>query len=42
LLALAPDIATSGREAFGKWFDTPLVEHFVDGLRKAGLEIGAH
>jgi TolB-like protein/Tfp pilus assembly protein PilF len=39
LLAIRPDFATAPREEFGKWFEPELVEHFVDGLRKAGLEI---
>jgi TolB-like protein len=40
LLAIRPDFAASAREEFGKWFDDELVEHYVEGLRKAGLEIG--
>ncbi len=39
LLAIRPDFAAAAREEFGKWFDQELVEHYVEGLRKAGLEI---
>ena len=38
LLAIRPDFVTAAREEFGKWFDDELSEHYVDGLRKAGLE----
>jgi TolB-like protein len=38
LLAIRPEFATAAREELGKWFDPDLVEHFVDGLCKAGLE----
>jgi hypothetical protein len=27
------------REELGKWWDPELIEHLIDGLRKAGLEI---
>jgi hypothetical protein len=27
------------RKEFGKWFDAELVEHYVEGLGKAGLEV---
>ena len=37
LLAQGDDVARSTRELFEKWFDPPLVEHLMDGLRKAGL-----
>lgn len=40
LLTLKPDFAATGREELGKWWDLELVEHLIDGLRKAGLEIG--
>jgi TolB-like protein len=40
LLALRPDFALIGREELAKWWDPELVEHLIDGLRKAGLEIG--
>jgi len=39
LLALQPDIAAIAREILGKWFQPELVQHFIEGLRKAGLEI---
>jgi TolB-like protein/tetratricopeptide (TPR) repeat protein len=41
LLALRPNFPEVAREELGKWWDPELVEHFVDGLRKAGLEIAA-
>ena len=42
LLAMKPDFANSARADLEKWFGPcELVEHFVDGLRKAGLEIAA-
>ena len=40
LLAIRPDFAKTAREEFGRWFhDLAFVEHQLDGLRKAGLEI---
>jgi TolB-like protein/Flp pilus assembly protein TadD len=39
LLALQPDIAEIAREQFGKWYLPDLVEHLMDGLRKAGLQV---
>ena len=39
LLAIRPEFATAAREELEKWFEPDLVEHFLDGLRKAGLEI---
>ena len=39
LLALRADFAAVARREYGKWFDPEDIEHFVDGLRKAGLEI---
>lgn len=39
LLAIRPDFATVAREELAKWWDAELVEHLIDGLRKAGLEI---
>jgi TolB-like protein len=41
LLALSPNFAVVARDELGKWWDAPLVEHLLDGLRKAGLEIAA-
>jgi TolB-like protein/Tfp pilus assembly protein PilF len=38
LLIQKPEFARSGRQLLGKWFDPELVEHLMDGLRKAGLE----
>src|SRR6185295_3143927 len=40
LLAIRPDFARTAREEFGRWFDDlAFIEHQLDGLRKAGLEI---
>jgi len=39
LLALRPDFASAARPEYEKWFGPDLVEHLLDGLRKAGLEI---
>jgi TolB-like protein/cytochrome c-type biogenesis protein CcmH/NrfG len=39
LLKLVPDYALKVREDQLKWHDVDWVEHFVEGLRKAGLEI---
>jgi tetratricopeptide (TPR) repeat protein len=39
MLALRPDMATAAREELAKWWDPDLVEHIIDGLRKAGLKI---
>jgi TolB-like protein len=42
LLALKPDAAATVRGDLEKWFGPgEFVEHFLDGLRKAGLEIPA-
>jgi len=41
LLALRPDFPTVAREELGKWWDQLLVEHLLEGLRKAGLEIAS-
>ncbi len=38
LLNQKPDFPRSGRELLGKWFQPELVDHLMDGLRKAGLE----
>ena len=38
LLRLRPDYAETGREKLEKWLDPELVEHWMDGLRKAGLD----
>jgi len=39
LLKSKPDFALTARDELGRWFDRELVEHLVDGLGKAGLEI---
>jgi TolB-like protein/Tfp pilus assembly protein PilF len=39
LLAVKPNFGTTGRQELEKWFESKLAEHFMDGLRKAGLEI---
>ena len=39
LLALRPDFAMTARQEYAKWYDPEHIEHLVDGLRKAGLEI---
>jgi len=39
LLAVRPDFPAVAREELGKFWDPELVEHLIDGLRKAGLEI---
>jgi TolB-like protein len=39
LLAQKEDFARTGRELMEKWFELELVEHFVDGLGKAGLDL---
>jgi TolB-like protein/lipopolysaccharide biosynthesis regulator YciM len=40
LLALKPDFAVVAREEYAKWLGPgELVEHVLDGLRKAGLEV---
>ena len=39
LLAIRPDFGATGRQELAKWWDAQLVEHLLDGLRKAGLEI---
>jgi serine/threonine-protein kinase len=41
LLALKPDFPLIARDEFAKWYQPELVERLIDGLRKAGLEIGA-
>jgi TolB-like protein/Flp pilus assembly protein TadD len=37
LRGLREDVARSTREQFEKWFEPQLVEHLMDGLRKAGV-----
>jgi len=39
LIVLKPEFVASAREHLGKWFQLEFVEHIIDGVRKAGLEI---
>jgi TolB-like protein/serine/threonine protein kinase/Tfp pilus assembly protein PilF len=39
MLRLKTDYAATGRERLEKWFDAEFVEHLMDGLQKAGLDI---
>jgi len=39
LLVQKEDFARSGRQLMEKWFEPQLVEHLMEGLRKAGLEV---
>jgi len=39
LLALRPDFGATVRQDYSKWWDPEMVEHLIEGLRKAGLEI---
>ncbi len=39
LLALRPDFAATARRNYAKWYEPDDVERFLDGLRKAGLDI---
>ena len=39
LRTLKPDFAERARQEFGKWHEAELVEHLIDGLRKAGLAV---
>ncbi len=39
MLSLRPDMGTAAREELAKWWEPDLVEHIIDGLRKAGLNI---
>jgi tetratricopeptide (TPR) repeat protein len=39
LLAIRPDVGTIARDEFSKWFQPALLEHYLDGLRKAGLDV---
>jgi TolB-like protein/Tfp pilus assembly protein PilF len=41
LLAQKEDFVESARGTLGKWYEAELVEHLVEGLRKAGLEVDA-
>jgi TolB-like protein/cytochrome c-type biogenesis protein CcmH/NrfG/predicted Ser/Thr protein kinase len=39
VLTMMPDFPLTGRDEFSKWYLPELVDHLMDGLRKAGLEI---
>jgi serine/threonine-protein kinase len=39
LLVLRPDFALTGRDDLARWYPSELVEHMMDGLRKAGLDM---
>jgi len=39
LLALRPGFAASVRHDYAKWWNPEQVEHLIEGLRKAGLEV---
>jgi hypothetical protein len=39
LLVMRPDFPVVAREELGKWWDPQLVEHLIEGLGKAGMEI---
>jgi len=41
LLAQKADFGESARQLMGSWLDPELVEHLIDGLRRAGLEVDA-
>ncbi|MBV9340717.1 MAG: protein kinase [Acidobacteria bacterium] len=41
LLVLRPDFANSVRRDYEKWWDSKTIDHLIEGLRKAGLEIPA-
>jgi hypothetical protein len=39
LYAARPDFAVTVRRDYGKWWDAKTVDHLLEGLRQAGLEI---
>ena len=39
LLAAKPEFASRAREELSKWWNADFVEHLMDGLRKAGLDV---
>jgi tetratricopeptide (TPR) repeat protein len=39
LLAIRPEFGRQARAELGKWFLPDLVEQWIDGLRKAGLDV---
>ena len=38
VLVQKPEFAQSAADLMGRWLDPQSVEHFMDGLRKAGLD----
>ncbi|MGA7920561.1 MAG: hypothetical protein WCA38_12940 [Candidatus Acidiferrales bacterium] len=41
LLAIRPNFNQIARQELAKFWDAQLVEHLIEGLRKAGMEISA-
>jgi TolB-like protein/Tfp pilus assembly protein PilF len=41
LLVLKPDMAAIARESLAKWFQPELVEHLIEGLARAGLDVAS-
>ena len=39
LLRIRPDFLVPWREELCKWWEAELVEHLIEGLRKAGMKI---
>jgi adenylate cyclase len=39
LLALRPGVASTVAKDMAKWWEPPMVEHLIDGLRKAGMDV---
>jgi hypothetical protein len=39
LLTIRPDFPVVARNELRKWWDAELIQHLIDGLRRAGLEI---
>jgi TolB-like protein len=39
LLTIRPDFAVAGRDELKKWWNADLIEHLIEGLRKAGLDV---
>jgi len=39
LLTIRPDFPVVARDELRKWWDAELIQHLIEGLRKAGLEI---
>lgn len=39
LLRIRPDFSLAWRDELSKWWEPSLIEHLLDGLRKAGLDI---